>query len=189
MPAQAASVSTDTSNIEQLCKYMFGWSCIFAMHVIPINQLREQRGITQRVTPVQHPGAVHENALTVVARSKHAARQKLTPAAAHVHDAARFGPVKGILQGNLPALQAKLCEIGHCLLEVVRKCLVARLFVVLRQGTLSLLQVYLIPLHLNASKLLTLLSRVLLLQDPLLIEPQCPNASCLSVRMSNNNMS
>ena len=82
-------------------------------------------------TPVQHPGAVHENASALRPSIQHAVRQALPAPASHVHDTLCLAPIEGVLQANLSTPQAELREVGHGLLEVISKGLVAFLLVIL----------------------------------------------------------
>ena len=82
-------------------------------------------------TPVQHPGAIHEHASALRPSIQHAVRQALPAPASHVHDTLCLAPVEGVLQADFSTPQAELGEVGHGLLEVVSKGLVALLLIIL----------------------------------------------------------
>jgi len=84
--------------------------------------------------PVEHPGAVHEDALHRVAAVRQAAGQHLAAAAPHVHHAAALAPVVRVLEGHLAPRQAQPREAGHGVLEVVGKRLVPLLLIVLQNA-------------------------------------------------------
>ena len=99
----------------------------------------------EEVAPVEDPGPVHEDAAHILAAVGHAARQQLPAAAAHIHDAPGLGPGVRLLQGHAAAGQAELGEVGHCVLEVVRECLMPCLLVVLQAASACCLRTQLEP--------------------------------------------
>lgn len=63
---------------------------------------------------------------------QHAVGQALAAAATDIHDALCTAPVKRVLQADLAAAQAQLCEVGHRLLEILCERLIPLDLVVLR---------------------------------------------------------